>query len=148
MQQDRESPPAAPRESASGATYGDDSPLMTLVSAAIFLYVGFWMGLTPLSDAPLAYKFSVWGFTWMGRIAGIALLVVAGLGFARVGGGALAWLDAAVSVLACAGCLLCGAVWLAYGDMQGVLLVALGLLNGSAARHGLARLRRGHGGGA
>lgn len=130
----------APPSDRRSAAMLDESPLMTLVSAGLFLWVGFFLGLEPFSDAPPLYKISVWGFTWMGRIVGLALLVVAAKSFMRIGLVSV-WLEAIASIAACAGCLFCGAVWLIYSDTQGVLLLLFGLLNGSAARASIVRLR-------
>ncbi len=118
----------------------DESPLMTLVSAVIFLWVGFFLGLAPTDDAQPLYKFSVWAFVWMGRFVGIALLIVAILGFLKLSG-PFAILDAIASVLACAACIFCGGVWLIYGDYDGVLVLLFGIVNGSAARSSIVRLR-------
>lgn len=108
-----------------------ESPVAVLIAAAIFLYFGFVVALTGASDHAV-YNWSVTGFTWMARIVGIGLLLTAAMIMWRMPG--VATVNLIVSVIAAAGCLLCGAIWMAYGDMEGVLLLAFGLLNGNAAR--------------
>jgi hypothetical protein len=110
---------------------GDSSAFFSLLSAAIFLYVGFFTGLRGISGNAI-YDGSVLGFVWMARIVGIGLLIVAGLAF--VGQSWAAKLDAVLAGVAALGCLAVGAIWLAFGDMQGILILIFGLLNASAAR--------------
>lgn len=107
----------------------NEPPWMTLVSAGVFLYAGFVLALTPFDSAPTPYKWSVHGFTWMARIVGVGLALVFLLAMARR---SIAILDTALAAIAAIGCLLCGAVWLAYGDMQGILLLLFGMVNGSS----------------
>jgi hypothetical protein len=113
-------------------------PMITLVSALIFLYVGFGMAMTGISGNSI-YDGSVSGFTLMAKIVGIGLLVVAGLEF--FGSRLAIGLDAIVSILAAAGCLLVGAIWIAFSDMQGILIGAFGLLNSNAAVQACRRWR-------
>lgn len=110
---------------------GESSAFFSLLSAAIFLYVGFFTGLQGISGNAL-YDGSVLGFVWMARVVGIGLLLVAGLAF--LGQSWAAKLDAVLAGIAAVGCLAVGAVWLAFGDMQGILILIFGLLNASAAR--------------
>jgi hypothetical protein len=114
------------------------SPLMTLVSAGLFLYVGFGLGLVGVSGHPV-YDGSVAVFTWGARIVGVGLLVVFGLEAAKLPGTVL--LDLIVSVIAAGICLVAGAIWLAFGDLQGVLILLFGVFNGSAARAAWIRWR-------
>lgn len=115
-----------------------ESPWLTLVSAGLFLYVGFGLGLTGVSGNPL-YDGSVAALTWGARIVGIGLLVSFGLSYFRTPGAAL--LDLMLAGLAAGGCLVIGAIWLAFADAQGVLLLLFGLLNASATRAAWARLQ-------
>lgn len=118
-------PPPAPGPA------GETSSFFSLLSAAIFLYVGFFTGLQGISGHAV-YDNSVLAFVWMARIVGIGLLVVAGLAF--LGQSWAAKLDAVLAAIAAVGCLAVGAIWLAFGDMQGILILIFGLLNASAAR--------------
>lgn len=115
-----------------------ESPLLTLISALLFLYVGFGLGLVGISGDPL-YDGSVAALTWGARIVGIGLLVAAALIFARLPGANL--LDLILATIAAAGCLMIGAIWMVKGDNQGFLLLIFGLLNGSAARGAWLRWR-------
>ena len=117
---------------------GGDSILMSLISAGLFLYVGFMLGLVGISGNPI-YDGSVAAFTWGARIVGIGLLVVVGLNLVRLPGAAM--LDLFLSALAALGCLVVGVIWLAFGDMQGFLLLLFGLLNASAMKAAWTRWR-------
>jgi hypothetical protein len=108
-----------------------DSPFMSIISALLFLYVGFWLHLVGISDNQL-YNESVTVFVWMARIVGIGLLLVAVLTYARLP--LMHTLDLILALLATAGCLITGVIWIACGDTSGYLLLVFGLLNASAAR--------------
>ena len=108
-----------------------EPPWLTIVSALLFLYVGFWMGLTGISGDPI-YDGSITALVWGARIVGIGLLVVAALSYAGLG--FTVTLDLVMSAIAALGCLAVGAIWLLYGDMQGVLLLLFGFLNAGALR--------------
>ena len=123
----RDTPPDARRTMAVPGS----SPLASLVSAALFLYVGFGWGLVGITDSVL-YNASVDALTWGARIIGIGLLIVAGLEFARVPFAAL--LDLVSCTLATLLCIGVGIIWLMNSDTSGVLLLLFGLLNGSATR--------------
>jgi hypothetical protein len=121
-----------------GAVVTGESPLMTLVSAALFLYVGF--GYAPVGITGNAiYDGSCTVVTWMGRIVGSGLLAVAGMALARFPGAT--YVDLGLSGIAAAGCLVAGLIWMAFGDMNGILLLLFGILNGSAARGAWQRMR-------
>ncbi len=126
------------RQSDSGPRF-DGAVLLTLISAGLFLYVGFMLGLAPATGAPFVYKWSVIGFVWMARIVGVGLLVMAALTTARVP--AVAVLDLFVSALAAVGCIVVGVIWLAYSDMDGFIVLLFGLLNGSGAQRALIAWR-------
>lgn len=115
----------APADPAQGPTI-----LTTLIAAGLFLYVGFGTGLVGISKHEL-YNQSVTAFVWMGRIVGIGLLVVVVLTLARIRGAML--LDLVLATLAAAGCAAVGAIWIAYGDQQGFLVLIFAAVNGSAA---------------
>lgn len=120
-------PHSAPRPSGGG-----ESPFMTLISAALFLFVGFAMGLTS-STGDAIFDGSVVGLVWMARIVGIGLLVVAALVWMNAPAGDL--LSFVFSVIAAAGCLIVGAIWLIYGQtVSGALVLLFGLVNAGAAR--------------
>jgi hypothetical protein len=111
--------------------------MLSLVSAGLFLYVGFGLGLVGVSGNPV-YDGSVTALTWGARIVGVGILVTTGLSYLKVPG--VLVLDFAVSVLAAGGCLAIGVIWMLYGDLQGFLLLLFGVLNGAAARTGWVRL--------
>jgi hypothetical protein len=108
-----------------------ESPFMSIISALLFLYIGFWLRPVGMSDEEL-YDGSVAVFVWMARIVGIGLLVVAGLTYLRLP--FVYALDLILALLATVGCVATGVIWLAYGDGSGWLLLIFGLLNASAAR--------------
>ncbi len=58
-------------------------PWMTIVSAGLFLYVGFGLALEGASGNAI-YDGSVAAFTWGARIVGIGLLVIALLTYLRL----------------------------------------------------------------
>lgn len=118
---------------------GEDM-LWTLISAGLFLYVGFGWGLSPTSDAAPLYALSVHAFTWMARIVGIGLVVVAALCALRLP--FADWLNVGVSALAAAGCAFVAAVWIAYSDGQGYLILLFALVNAMATRSALLALPR------
>lgn len=108
-----------------------ESPFMSIISALLFLYIGFGMGLIGISGDRL-HDDSVTAFVWMARIVGIGMLVVAGLTYARL---PLVYpLNFIMALLATMGCLGVGVIWIAYGDGSGYLLLIFGLLNASATR--------------
>lgn len=117
---------AAPRSGAPA-----ESPLLTLLSAALFLYVGFLLGLKGVHESAV-YNGSVTALVWMARVVGIGLVLVAALAWARIRYAAA--VDLGFSLIAAAGCLIIGAIWLSFGDMNGVLVLLFGLLNAVAAR--------------
>jgi len=118
---------------------GGESVMLTLISAALFLYVGFGVSLVGVSQSAF-YNNSVTAFTWGARVVGIALLVVAGLSFTGMAFAVV--VDAIVAVVAALGCLIIGGIWVAYGVTSGWLVLLFGLLNASAARGAISRLLR------
>ncbi|MFQ5806924.1 MAG: hypothetical protein ACE5I3_10785 [Phycisphaerae bacterium] len=104
---------------------------MSIISALLFLYVGFGLGLVGVSGDPL-YDGSVTAFVWMAKVVGIGMLTVAGLTYARLSFACP--LNFVMALLATTGCLAAGAIWVAYGDGSGFLILIFALLNGSAAR--------------
>jgi hypothetical protein len=113
------------------ATEPAESLLVSIISAGLFLYVGFGMGLEGISGNAI-HDGSVDALVWGARIVGFGILIATAMSYFRVPGAAL--LDLVLAVLATGGCLGVGAIWLVYSDQQGFLLVLFGLLNGSAAR--------------
>lgn len=118
---------------------GGDSILMTLVSAALFLWVGFRVGFEGNSDSAL-YNTSVTAFTWGARIVGIGLLCVAGLTVLRLP--LVLVIDLIISFIAAGGCLIVAVIWLMHGDNDGLLLLLFGAFNSSAARSSWIRFRQ------
>lgn len=111
----------------------------TLISAGLFLFVGFIMAPVGVSDSAV-YNASVAALTWGARGVGIGLLIVAGLSWARVPGVLL--LDAILAVVAAGGCLVIAVIWLFHRDLlNGVLLALLGSWNVAAARNACLRWR-------
>ncbi|MFH1746713.1 MAG: hypothetical protein ABIG44_06665 [Planctomycetota bacterium] len=110
---------------------GRESIILSLVSAGLFLYVGFMLGLEGRSDS-IVYNASVSALVWGARVVGIGLLITTFMTFVRAPGADA--LDFFMATLAAGGCLVIGAIWIAYSDMQGILLLLFGALNLSAAR--------------
>lgn len=113
--------------------------LLALFSAGLFLYVGFGMGLVGVSGDAL-YDGSVTALVWGARIVGFGILIAAALSYCNVPGADL--LDLVLAVVAAAGCLVIGVIWMVYGDTQGFLLLLFGLLNGSSVRGAWQRWHR------
>jgi hypothetical protein len=121
---------------------------MTLISAGLFLYVGFGLALTGISGSPL-YDGSVACLTWGARGIGLALLIVAALrALAHFGVLAQRHILASRGVdlldlaLAAAATLLCagvGLIWLRFADTTGILLLIFALLNGNTTRAAWSR---------
>ena len=117
-----------------------ESPWMTIISAVLFLYVGFGLGYVGSTDNPV-YNGSVTAFTWGARIVGIGLLVIALLTYLRL---TIALsIDVVISGLAALGCLAVGVIWLVFGDREGILVLLFGVFNLSAARSAFVRWRAG-----
>lgn len=117
---------------------------MTLVSAGLFLYVGFGMrGLVGVSSSAI-YNGSVAALVWGARIIGLAILGGAALSCLRMPGAV--FVDLVSSAAATALCAGVGAIWLPHGDMQGVLLLLLALVNAAAMRGAWLRWRGTRGG--
>lgn len=119
---------------------GGESLFLSIVSAALFLYVGFGLGLVGRSGNAI-YDGSVTALVWGARVVGLGLLIIAAMSYFRVPGTAA--LDFGLALVAAVGCLGVGLIWMVYSDMQGILLLLFGLLNGSAARAAWQRWRRG-----
>jgi len=112
--------------------------LLTLVSAGLFLYVGFGLGWRGISGDAL-YDGSVAALIWGARCVGIGILVVLAMTYLHVPG--VATLDLVLSGVAGGGCLVIGVIWVVAGDNDGFLLLLFGLLNASAARNAWQRWR-------
>jgi hypothetical protein len=121
-------------------THSGGDFLFALVSAGLFLYVGFGMGLVGVSGEPL-YDGSVAALVWGSRVVGLGILLVAAMLYFNVPGATL--LDLVVSVVATAGCLAIGVIWMVHSDAQGFLLLLFGLLNASAVRSAWQRWHAG-----
>lgn len=113
----------------SAPDFGRDS-VLSLVSAGLFLFVGFAMGLVGISESAL-YNGSVTALVWGARVIGIGILVVMALEYLRLGLAIV--LDLMIAVLATVLCLVVGLIWIISTDLQGFLLLLFGLLNGSTA---------------
>jgi hypothetical protein len=111
---------------------------MSLISAGLFLYVGFGLGLVGISGN-WPYDTSVAALTWGARVVGFGILLVAALSYFRVPGALT--LDFLSALLATALCAAVGAIWLAYADWEGVLLLLFAALNASATRGAWLRWR-------
>lgn len=109
-----------------------ESLLLSLISAGFFLYVGFFLGLSGISDSAV-YNASVAAFTWGARVVGIGLLVSTIMLFFRIPGATL--LDLLLTGLAAGGCLIIGAIWLAFGDMWGIMLLLFGMFNFNSTKN-------------
>lgn len=126
---DSPQPPPGPP---AGATDLGATPLMTLIGAALFLYVGFGLGLIAFESAAPFYRFSVSAFVWMARIVGAGLILVAILEF--LNRAAARPLHFVLATLATIGCVFSGGTWLFYGDTSGWLVLIFGLINATAMR--------------
>ena len=111
---------------------------LSLISAGLFLYIGFGLGLVGISGNAL-YDGSVAALVWGSRVVGFGILVATAMTYFRVPGAAL--LDFLLAVAAATGCLAIGVIWMAFSDWQGFLLLLFGLLNASAARGAWQRWR-------
>lgn len=128
-----EAPPQPPQQEGGGDL------MLSLLSAGLFLYVGFFLGLVGISGDPV-YDGSVAVLVWGARVVGIGILATIGMTWLRVPGvSAVDFLLALLATLLCAGV---GSIWLAYSDGQGILLLLFALLNGSATRAAWFRWRR------
>lgn len=139
----RGAPPEPPRAYAPPAQV--DAPtdiIMALVSAGLFLYVGFRGLYSQTGDA--LYDNSVTVFVWSARIIGFGILATAALGYLRISGAAL--LDLVIGASATALCVGVGAIWLQHQDTDGVLLLIFALVNAAATRGAWLRWRGTRGG--
>lgn len=109
---------------------GGGDAFMSLLSAAAFAYFGFMVGLRGISDSRV-YNLSVDAFTLMSKGLAIGLFLVSLANFSGYRPGFL--LDAVLSVVAALASFAIGAIWLAFGDQQGILLIILGGICSSAA---------------
>lgn len=122
---------------------GGSDLLVSLISAGLFLYVGFGLSMVGVSQNPL-YDGSVALFTWGARIIGIAILVGAGLSVARLPVASL--IDLLIAAAATGLCAVVGVIWLLFSDMQGLLILLFALLNGRAAQNAWVRWNATRGG--
>ena len=149
-QPDPRDPPSDPRDRPSGLCDPQADPqhshqrrglsafdrfegvLGALISGGVFLYLGFgyWTGRT-VPGAPELYAAAVYGFVMFARVVGCAMIGVSLL--AAVGLRSAVLLDAVLTGIGAIGAGSCGAVWLAYGDGDGWILLLVALLNGWAA---------------
>lgn len=118
----------------------DESPLWTIIIALLFLYLGFFAPFVPNIDDPAVQKVSIHAFNWMARLVGIGLLLIAALSFARVP--FVQPLNFVVTLIAAAGCLGAGAIWMANGYTTGLLILIFGVLNAASARSAWLSWRR------
>lgn len=122
-----------PIQRSRGAVTGAEFQFGTVISALLFLYFGFWNPFLVDASESLSQQYSVIAFNWMARIVGIGLLAVAGLSYLRLPFAAA--LDFFLAVLAAAGCLAAGAIWIFNGySSTGFIVLVFGLWNASAAR--------------
>ncbi len=102
-----------------------ESGFWTIITALIFLYLGFGLGLEGISDSRL-YNLSVSAFVWIARIVGLGLIAVVAL--ARFAPRLARGLHMALSAVATIGCIAVGIVWIVHSDAQGLLIAILGIL--------------------
>lgn len=115
-----------------------ESLFFTVISALLFLYVGFGMGLRGVSGDAV-YDGSVSAFVWMGRIVGVGLLSVAVMLGLRIPLAGV--LEALLASIAAVGCLVVAGVWILHADSDGYLVAIFGLLNSFVAWGAWKRLR-------
>ncbi len=133
---------AGPIESgvATRVVVAEGSLFGTIISAALFLWVGFFMGWDPPSEHPV-FDASVPVWVWGTRSIGIGLLLVAAMASMRIG--LVVYLDALISIAAAAICLGVGAIWLYFGyQYEGFLILIFGLFNSRAAYQACGQLKR------
>jgi len=116
---------------------GGGDIVLSLVSAGLFLYVGYVL-LGGTGDP--VYVGSIKALKWGACVVGVGILLTLGMTLARIPGAAL--LDVAISALAPALCLVVGVIWLIFSDTDGILLLLFALLNGGATRSAWYRWRR------
>ena len=135
---------AATGQSGSGAEtrviVAEGSLFGTIISAGLFIWVGFFMGWDPPAEHPV-FDASVPVWVWGTRSIGIGLLLVAAMTYMRIG--SVVYLDALISIAAAAICLGVGAIWLYFGyQSEGLLILIFGLFNSRAAIHAARQLTR------
>lgn len=112
--------------------------LFTLISAGLFLYVGFGLGLRGVSDDSL-YNQSVTVLVWGARGIGLALLATALASFGGVRTPAA--VDLLIGLAATTLCLVIGAFWIYHDDRDGYLVSLFGLANAIGTRQAWLRWR-------
>ncbi len=124
-------PEPRPEPRANTPAEGGRDLFLSVISAALFLYVGFVLAPAGISGNVL-YDGSCSVLTWGARAIGIGILITAAMALLHVTGTAL--FDFVLAALATVLCAAVGLVWLANNDMEGVLLLLFAALNGSATR--------------
>ncbi len=112
--------------------------LSPIIAGGLFLYVGFGLGLVGISGN-IVYDQSVAALVWAARVIGLGLLLVAVLNWRDIHWAAT--LNLILATLAALVCLLVGAIWLVFADMQGLLLILFGLWNAGVAGSAWRRRR-------
>lgn len=105
-----------------------------LLEAALLLGIGFYLryiGLQGISPSRL-YNFSVDAAIWTFLIGGVLIAIVALLCLTGRPWALLA--DCVAGSLIGASILACGAVWLFHSDIQGIILILVGLFDLNSAR--------------
>lgn len=111
----------------------DDSPFMTLLVAAFFLWLGFYRYVDVVSEVDNSWhQRSIDAAMWTFRGFGIALLLLALLGFARIH--ARVYLRLLIEALGAIAFIAIGATWLVFSDMNGILALIVGLFEANAAK--------------
>jgi hypothetical protein len=109
-----------------------ESAFMSILAAALFLYVGF--GLSPVYIGNAIRDGAIAAFFWMARIVGVGLVAVAALAFVNRTLSSL--LNLVMGAIATVGCTGAGVILLAYGEVwNAVLLILFGAVNGHATRN-------------
>ena len=93
------------------------------IGAVMMLFVGFYFNLKGISSSEF-YNLTVDGFTWMMKIGGAMMGVVAFLLWVGLRPALL--VDAVLTVTIGVLMLVIGAVWLGFRDMEGILLLVFG----------------------
>jgi len=131
--------PDDPHSSYAPPRRGDDSFFWTVVSGLIFLYYGFYAPFIPPADPPVV-TYAVIGFTWMARIVGVGMILVAILQKSGLPGASL--INMVAAVLAALGCVVAGSILFMHQYTHpGFLMLAFGLLNIGSARAAIASWR-------
>ncbi len=130
MNDDQQQSPQPPPD-AQQRSVPPEPPIFTaLISAGLFLYVGFGLGLVGVTGDAI-YDGSVTVLVWGARCIGFAILLGLLMSLLKLPGATL--VDLFSSLVATLLCLGVGVIWIYFSDTDGFLLFIFALVNASAA---------------